>query len=37
VFPIAAITGIAGDGLAVGLGLLIFALLLVLLEGIDRI
>jgi len=34
---IASISGIAGDGVAVVLGILIFAVLLVILEGIDRI
>jgi len=37
VLPIASISGIAGDAVAVVLGLLIFAVLLALLEGIDRI
>jgi len=37
VLPIASISGIAGDAAAVVLGLLIFAVLLALLEGIDRI
>jgi hypothetical protein len=37
VLQIASISGIAGDLLAVVLGLLIFAVLLAVLEGIDRI
>jgi hypothetical protein len=37
VLLIASITGIAGDAVAVVLGLVIFGLLFLLLEGIDRI
>jgi hypothetical protein len=37
VLPSAAISGLTGDLVAVVLGLLIFAVLLVLLEAIDRI
>jgi len=37
VLLIASISGIAGDAVAVVLGLVIFGVLLLLLEGIDRI